>query len=67
MSTRNKKDYNVAAENITMTPGEMVRHLRELKEWSQLEKLIFLKQILVLLKMDELKLENTEQLSLQKL
>lgn len=37
MSTRNKKDYNLAAESITMTPGEMIRHLRELKEWSQLD------------------------------
>jgi transcriptional regulator with XRE-family HTH domain len=32
-----KKDLNVAGSTIFMTPGEMVKTLRELKGWSQLE------------------------------
>jgi len=31
-----RKNLNIAGEGITMTPGEMIRHLRELKELSQL-------------------------------
>ena len=34
MST-SRKNLNPAAAGIVMTPGEMVRHLRELREWSQ--------------------------------
>jgi transcriptional regulator with XRE-family HTH domain len=38
MNTKfNKKDLNLAGEGITMTPGEIIRHLRELKEMSQLD------------------------------
>ena len=37
MSTRNKKDLVPAAQDIKVTPGEMIRELRELKEWSQLD------------------------------
>ncbi len=38
MNTKaDKKDLNFAGEGITMTPGEMIRHLRELKELSQLD------------------------------
>ena len=33
----NKKDLLPAGETILMSPGEMVRALRELKEWSQLD------------------------------
>jgi transcriptional regulator with XRE-family HTH domain len=32
-----KKDLNHAGGTILMTPGEMVKTLRELKGWSQLE------------------------------
>jgi transcriptional regulator with XRE-family HTH domain len=32
-----KKDFNIAGATILMTPGEMVKTLRELKGWSQLE------------------------------
>ena len=32
-----QKDLNIAGHGITMTPGEMIRHLRELKEMSQLD------------------------------
>lgn len=32
-----KKDLNAAGGTILMTPGEMVKTLRELKGWSQLE------------------------------
>jgi DNA-binding XRE family transcriptional regulator len=32
-----KKDLNVAGSTIFMTPGEMVKTLRELKGWLQLE------------------------------
>ncbi len=32
-----KKDLNPAGGTILMTPGEMVRTLRELKGWSQVE------------------------------
>ena len=32
-----KKDLNIAGVSILMTPGEMVKTLRELKGWSQLE------------------------------
>lgn len=35
MST--KKDLNIAGASILMTPGEMVRTLRELKGWSQVK------------------------------
>lgn len=38
MSTKiKKKDLNLAAQGITMSPGEMIRELRELKNWSQLD------------------------------
>ncbi|MFC2075334.1 helix-turn-helix domain-containing protein [Bdellovibrionota bacterium] len=37
MRKLNKKNLNPAAAGITMTPGEMVRTLRELKGWSQLD------------------------------
>ena len=39
MSTKNKKrkDLNLAAQYIVLNPGEMVRELRELKNWSQLD------------------------------
>ena len=33
----NKKTLNVAAHGIAMNPGEMIRELREMKEWSQLD------------------------------
>jgi transcriptional regulator with XRE-family HTH domain len=33
----NRSELVVAGESILMTPGEMVRSLRELKEWSQLD------------------------------
>lgn len=37
MNTKiDKKSLNLAASGITLTPGEMVKHLRELKELSQL-------------------------------
>jgi transcriptional regulator with XRE-family HTH domain len=32
-----KKDLNIAGATILMTPGEMVRTLRELKGWSQIK------------------------------
>lgn len=32
-----RKDLNPAAQGITLSPGEMVRELRELKGWSQLD------------------------------
>jgi transcriptional regulator with XRE-family HTH domain len=32
-----KKDLNIAGGSILMTPGGMVKTLRELKGWSQLE------------------------------
>jgi transcriptional regulator with XRE-family HTH domain len=35
MST--KKDLNIAGASILMSPGEMVRTLRELKGWSQIK------------------------------
>jgi transcriptional regulator with XRE-family HTH domain len=35
MST--KKDLNIAGVRILMSPGEMVRTLRELKGWSQIK------------------------------
>lgn len=31
----NKKDFNEAGKSILVSPGEMVRTLRELKEWTQ--------------------------------
>ncbi|MCB1198209.1 MAG: helix-turn-helix transcriptional regulator [Deltaproteobacteria bacterium] len=38
MSTNIKnKDLNIAARGITLSPGEIVRELRELKGWSQLD------------------------------
>ncbi len=36
MNTKNK-NLNYAAQTITMSPGEMIRELRELKGWSQLD------------------------------
>jgi transcriptional regulator with XRE-family HTH domain len=36
-SMASKKDLNSAGSSILMTPGEMVKTLRELKGWSQLE------------------------------
>ena len=33
----NIKDLNPAAHTVTMSPGEMIRTLRELKEWSQMD------------------------------
>ena len=33
----NKKDFVDAGSTIQMTPGEMVKALRELKEWTQLD------------------------------
>lgn len=36
-SRKNKRDFNRAASSVTMTPGEMIRTLRELKTWSQLD------------------------------
>jgi len=35
MST--KKDLNIAGASILMSPGDMVRTLRELKGWSQIK------------------------------
>lgn len=32
-----KKTLNLAAQSIVMSPGEMIRELRILKEWSQLD------------------------------
>lgn len=32
-----KKNLNIAGSSILMSPGEMVKTLRELKEWSQSE------------------------------
>ena len=32
-----KKDLVPAGQSILMTPGEMIRTLRELKQWSQLD------------------------------
>ncbi len=38
MNTKtNRKNLNQAAQGISMSPGEMIRALRELKEWSQLD------------------------------
>ena len=31
----NKKEFNLAGQEILMSPGEMVRELREFKQWSQ--------------------------------
>lgn len=36
MSTDIKK-LNLGAQGIILTPGEMIRELRELKDWSQLD------------------------------
>jgi transcriptional regulator with XRE-family HTH domain len=33
----NKKDFVPAGKSIQMTPGEMIKTLRELKEWTQVE------------------------------
>ena len=33
----NKKDFNEAGRSIQMSPGEMVKTLRELKEWTQVD------------------------------
>ena len=32
-----RKNLNPAAQGITLSPGEMIRELRELKDWSQLD------------------------------
>lgn len=37
MNIKNRKDLSPAGETIKMSPGEMIRELRELKEWSQLD------------------------------
>ena len=38
MTTKiDKRRLNPAGRGISMTPGEMIRHLRRLKEWSQLD------------------------------
>ena len=38
MSTDSKKKaLNLAGQGIIMNPGEMIRELRELKGWSQLD------------------------------
>lgn len=38
MNTKiDRKNLNLAGSGITMTTGEMVKHLRELKEFSQLD------------------------------
>ncbi len=34
---KNKKNFVKAGKTILMSPGEMVRGLRELKEWTQVE------------------------------
>jgi len=34
---KNKKNLNSAGHSILMLPGEMVKELRELKGWSQLD------------------------------
>jgi transcriptional regulator with XRE-family HTH domain len=36
-SLSSKKDLNIAGASILMSPGEMVRTLRELKGWSQIK------------------------------
>jgi transcriptional regulator with XRE-family HTH domain len=33
----NKKDFNVAGQTIQMSPGQMIKTLRELKEWTQVD------------------------------
>lgn len=33
----NKKDFVEAGKSIQMSPGEMIRTLRELKEWTQVD------------------------------
>ena len=33
----NKKDFVEAGKSIQMSPGEMIRTLRELKGWTQVE------------------------------
>lgn len=33
----NKKDFVPAGQSIQMSPGEMVKTLRELKEWTQVD------------------------------
>ena len=37
MNIKSKKDLNIAGESIKLAPGEMIRELRLLKEWSQLD------------------------------
>ena len=37
MNIKSKKDLNMAGESIKLAPGEMIRELRLLKEWSQLD------------------------------
>ena len=37
MNIKNRKDLSLAGKTIKMSPGEMIRELRELKEWSQLD------------------------------
>ncbi len=33
----NKKDFNEAGKTIQMSPGEMIKALRELKGWTQVD------------------------------
>ncbi len=33
----NKKDFNEAGKTIQMSPGEMIKTLRELKGWTQVD------------------------------
>ncbi|MDA9189781.1 helix-turn-helix domain-containing protein [bacterium] len=33
----NKKDFIEAGNSVQMSPGEMIKTLRELKEWTQVE------------------------------
>lgn len=37
MNIKNRKNLTPAGEGIKMSPGEMIRELRELKGWSQLD------------------------------
>jgi len=37
MNIKSRKTLSLAGETIKMSPGEMIRELRELKEWSQLD------------------------------
>ena len=37
MNTKNRNNLNPAGHGIKISPGEMIRELRELKGWSQLD------------------------------